>query len=393
MKKLIVFMLMLNCSFLFAQFDTLDIRDAIGDLNSNSVKKGDFPGSIRLPGQETSIGFGGFIKTIMYYDTDKENKGDIVTPGYFNPSESKGQFGISAKLSRFLFDARTKSTLGDLRGYFEVDFTNGGFNIRHAFANWKYKKHDILAGIYWSALMDLPALSSIEGTGEPSISGVIFNRQAQVRYTYSINTKWNFHVSLEDPSSSDALIPTGFKPFTKAPDLIAAIGVHDSNIGHIQVAGILRAIQLDSANKYDLSGTAKALSLASYLVINSKGKLVISASYGTGLGKYMLGVNGIAGYIDNMQNLALAETYGGVISYRHIINDKWRTNLGFGTAGFSNIESSKVTFKNSIYAFTNVFYQIMPMFTIGLEYIHAESKYTDGIIAKDNRIQIGIQVF
>lgn len=393
MKKLLIFLFILNSSFLLAQLDTMDIRDAIGDLNSNSVKKGDFPGSIQLPGQNTSIGFGGFVKTILYVDSDKENKGDIITPGYFNPFESKGQFGISAKLSRFLFDARNKSSMGNLRGYFEVDFTNGGFNIRHAFANWKYGKHDILAGLFWSALMDLPALSAIEGTGEPSISGVIFNRQAQIRYTYNLSTAWNFHFSLEDPSSSDALIPSGFKPFTKAPDVITAIGVHDPNIGHIQIAGILRAIQIDSANKYNLTGTAKAISLASYLVLFGKGKLVVSASYGTGLGKYMLGVNGVAGYIDEQQKLSLAETYGGVISYQHKFSEKWRSNFGIGTAGLTNTETSKITFKNSIYGFTNIFCQIMPMFTVGLEYIYAESRYKGGLKALNNRIQLGIQVF
>jgi hypothetical protein len=392
-KTLLIFLALLNASYLFAQLDTVEIRDAIGDLNSSAVKKGKFPGSIQLPDHNTSIGFGGFIKTIVYFDSDKENKSDVITPGYFNPAESKGQFGISAKLSRFLFDARNYSSFGNLRGYFEVDFTNGGFNMRHAYANWKNGKHDILAGLFWSGLMDLPALASIEGTGEPSISGVIFNRQAQLRYTYTISDKWNFHISLEDPSSSDALLPAGFKPFTKAPDVIAAVGVNDPGIGHVQLAGIVRVIQLDSANKYNLSGTATALSFASYLVIGSKGRLILSASYGTGLGKYMLGINGLAGYIDKQQKLALIDTYGGILGYSHKFNEKLRTNLGIGTAGLSNTENTNVTFEKSLYGFANIFYQIMPMFTAGIEYIYAESKYSGGVKAKNNRIQLGIQIF
>ena len=146
--------------------------------------------------------------------------------------------------------------------------------------------------------MDLPVLAFVEGTGEPSISGVIYNRQAQIRYSYQISNSWKFHLSVEDPSSSDALLPPGFKPFTVAPDFIAAIGVTGSKTGHVQLAALIRKIVIDSSDTYRISGMATAVSMASYLLIGRQGRLVISASYGTGLGKYILGINGIAGYID-----------------------------------------------------------------------------------------------
>ena len=105
-RPLLFVLVILATSDLFGQADTVVVRDQIGDLNSKAVRKGDFPGSIQLPGKLTAIGFGGFIKTILYCDSDKETKSDIITPGYFNPNEHSGQFGISASLSRFLFDAR-----------------------------------------------------------------------------------------------------------------------------------------------------------------------------------------------------------------------------------------------------------------------------------------------
>ncbi len=378
---------------LFGQTDTIVVRDQIGDMNSTAVRKGDFPGSIQLPGKMTAIGFGGFIKTIMYCDSDKETKSDIITPGYFNPNENYGQFGISASLSRFLFDARARLPQGKLRGYFEVDFKNGGFNIRHAFATWQHGNHEILAGRFWSAFMDLPAVSFVEGTGEPSISGVIYNRQTQIRYSYQLNHAWKFHVSFEDPSSSDALIPAGFKSFTYVPDLIAAVGVTDPKTGHIQVAAMIRNIAVDSANTYHLSGTATAVSVASHLKVGNKGRLVASASYGKGLGKYLLGINGVAGYIDQQKKMALVTTYGAVLCYQHQYNPKWRSNLGIGTAGFSGVDKTFVTFRNSWYGNVNVFYQVMPMFTIGVEYIYAESNYSGEGKVLNHRFQIGIQVF
>jgi hypothetical protein len=392
-NKFIMALLLFVTSKLFAQTDTLLGRDAIGDMNSTAVRKGDFPGSIQLPDKKTAIGFGGFIKTITYFDSHKEKKSDIITPGYFNPYENNGQFGISSSLSRFLFDARANLPQGKLRGYLEVDFANGSFNVRHAYATWKQGKNEVLAGRFWSALMDLPALSFLEGTGQPSISGVIYNRQAQVRYTRQLNNIWKFHISLEDPSSSDALIPSGFRALTSAPDVIMAIGATNPKIGHVQLAAILRKIDIDSLSLYRLSNTATGVSIASYLVVGNKGRLVSSASYGTGLGKYMLGINGVAGYITQPKTLSLAKTYGAVLNYQHKYNVKWRSNVGIGTAGLSDVTNTSVSFRNSWYGNVNLFYQVMPMFTIGMEYIYAESNYAAGAKAINHRFQIGIQIF
>lgn len=391
----------LTCIFLFCatalmaqEKDTIpDIRDAIGDLNANSVKKGDFPGAIQLPGKNISIGFGGFIRSTIYYDSHKEQKGEVVAPAYFNPAERKGQFAMSSRLSRFLFDARALTANGNIRGYFEVDFTNGGFNVRHAYGSWTKGKNELLVGQYWSAFMDLGALAYIESTGEPAVSGAIFIRQAQVRYTYKASNKVKLYLSLEDPSSNDVTATTGFGKYTSMPDVVAGFSLWDSKVGHIQLGGIMRRLSIDSANKYNSNATALGVSLGSHLNVGTKGKLVLTGSYGKGLGRYLLGINGTAGYMDNSKKIQLVNSYGAAITYQHLLTDIVRCNIGFGTAGMESKNNSPVTFKNSIYTNASLFFKIAPFFTAGIEYIYGENNFTTNAKGKNHRVQIGIQIF
>lgn len=285
-------------------------RDAIGDLNASSIRKGDFPGSIQLPGNKISIGFGGFIRATSYFDSHKEQKGEIITPAFFNPTDKEGQFSMSSRLSRFLFDARGKTPNGNIRGYFEVDFLGGGFNIRHAYGSWTKGKHELLFGQFWSAFMDLGALAYIEGTGEPAISGAIFIRQAQARYTYKATDQLKIYLSFEDPSSNDVLAVTGFGKYTEVPDVVAGVSVWNNKLGHFQVGTILRRIRIDSADQYNSRGTAVGLSFGSHWNTSRQGKLVATGTYGSGIGRYLLGINGTAGYLDDERKINLTKTYG-----------------------------------------------------------------------------------
>jgi hypothetical protein len=375
--------------------DTVFIRDGIGDLNANNVRKGTFPGSIYLPGTSTSVGFGGFIKTISYVDTDKERKADILTPAYFDPSDQDGQFAISPRLSRFLFDARATIPKGMVRGYFEVDFTGDVFKIRHVYASFTQNKHELMAGQYWSAFMDLGALAYIEGTGEPAISGAIFTRQPQIRYTYTMNPAVKLYVSLEDPSSNDALINERFETFTAVPDIVAGVAFNKKGKGHFQLGALHRRVVVDSANQYNLSSSALAISYGAHYTVGKKTNLVSSGSYGKGLGKYLLGINGVAGYMTEQKDLNLLEAYGFLLAIQHRINDKVRCNAGWGTAGYVDPEKSngKVGFKNSHYLNTNIFFSVAPFVTIGAEYIYGQGNYLGDVKASNHRFQIAIQIF
>jgi hypothetical protein len=276
-----------------------------------------------------------------------------------------------------------------------VDFTGDVFKIRHAYASYTHNKHELLAGQYWSAFMDLGALAYIEGTGEPAISGAIFTRQPQIRYTYTLNPGVKLYVSLEDPSSSDALTNERFETFTTAPDIVAGVSFSKKGKGHFQLGALHRTVVVDSANQYNLSASAFAVSYGAHLTIAKNTNLVSSGSYGKGLGKYLLGVNGVAGYMTEQIDLNLLEAYGFVLAVQHRLNDKVRCNAGWGTAGYVDPEQSKgrVGFRNSHYLNANIFYSLAPFVTVGAEYIYGRANYVDDVNASNHRFQIAIQIF
>lgn len=393
--KYLLITLLVAATPAFAQEEdtTLMVRDAIGDLNASSVKSGDLPGFIALPGKNVSIGFGGFIKTIGYRDSHKEQKGEVITPAYFNPADREGQFGMSARLSRFLFEAGASSGIGTIRGYFEVDFTTGGFNIRHAYGKWSHNKNEILAGQYWSAFMDLGALAYAEGTGEPAVNGIIFVRQAQLRFTHKFSPQLKAHISLEDPSSTDLRVPAGFGTYTSRPDLIAAITFSGASWGHLQLAGISRRLRADSADSYNSNKSTLGVSIGSHFNIGPKGKLVASATMGDGIGRYQLGLNGIGSYLDDSKLIQPYKCYGYAFLFQQPINAKWRFNLGYGKAGNRETAKTELAFENSTYANANVFIKLAPFLTVGMEYIYGENQFSSGATGKNHRIQFGIQIF
>src|SRR5215475_3747435 len=116
--------------------DTTDTRDRVGDLNADAVHGGVFPGSFRIPGTEVSLGIGGFIKAVAFYDSDANDRSSDFLPGEDLPPNEKGggMYSMTAGLSRLFLDSRATTQRGDVRGYIELDFNGSAvLKLRHAY--------------------------------------------------------------------------------------------------------------------------------------------------------------------------------------------------------------------------------------------------------------------
>jgi hypothetical protein len=119
-------------------------RDAVGDLNAPSVKAGDFPGAIQLPGDGISLAIGGFVVTAAIVDSHAEKMGADFVPATPGSSDNNGSFSIDSTLARLYFDARAPVPHGKVRGYIEYDMNasnNGslGVKLRHAYGKREIK--------------------------------------------------------------------------------------------------------------------------------------------------------------------------------------------------------------------------------------------------------------
>lgn len=195
------------------------------DQEAQVAGQGAFPGSILIPGTNTSLKIGGYAKLDVVKDFG-ENTGEFgflnslspsnarnpITgnptdqPGTFGPDVRKGAFQMGAKQSRFNIETRTPSAFGTVKTYLEGDFygasptannvvTNGtAFEIRHFYGElgpW-------LAGHTWTTIMDLEA--NPETLDFNGAIGQLFIRQSQVRYTATFgNTTWMG--AIEEPES------------------------------------------------------------------------------------------------------------------------------------------------------------------------------------------------
>ena len=79
-SKLPVYFIFANSflvSIAYAQVgDSVLVRDFIGDMNESAIRRGEFPGAIRIPGSNVSLAISGFIKAVAFYDSKYRVKND-----------------------------------------------------------------------------------------------------------------------------------------------------------------------------------------------------------------------------------------------------------------------------------------------------------------------------
>jgi len=129
-------------------------RDSVGDLNAESVRAGEFPGSILIPGENpVSLRIGGFVKAVTISDSRAENAGAALLPAYLGTTgdDSDGDFSIDSTSSRLQFDAPSSTSIGDFRGYLEFDLNNSNngsnsYRTRLAYGSWSNARGGFTAG-------------------------------------------------------------------------------------------------------------------------------------------------------------------------------------------------------------------------------------------------------
>lgn len=379
-----------------------DHRDAVGDLNAAAVAAGDFPGSIRIPGsQEVSLAIGGFIKAVAIADSDLEGAGAVFLPANMGASrpDVEGSTSLDASLSRTYLDARAPTPMGSVRGYLEVDLNsanNGslGFQVRHAYGAWRTGRGTLTAGHTWSTAMDLGVLP--EGLTEPTVSGAIFQRQAQLRWSQSVTDRFKLDIALEDGTSSDATISGAWRASTRLPDLIAATGWDWGRAGHLRVTLLARQIRVVHETGESATATGWGVSLGGHVGVGRSDKLAFGANFGEGTGRYLLGVpGGSAGFIDvDRGALDLLRGAGAFVTYRHAWTPRLRSTAAYGRAWVEDAPwQAADAFDSSSFALVNLMWSPLHYVTLGAEYQYGERKAKDGSARDNRRLILGIQLF
>ncbi len=348
----------------------------------------------------TNVTFGGYVKLDAMYTDSTDGQvptglgRDIYIPGLVpvGGEDEGGTFDMHARQSRFFFKTSTALENGKtVGGHIELDFlaTPGGDErvtnsysprIRQAFITYD----GWLFGQAWSTFMDLNALpDTLDFIGNPD--GIPFARQAQIRYTSG-----NFQVALENPESTITPFGGGARVTTDdnaTPDFIVKYA-SKADWGSWSVSAIVRQLAYETAT-IDATTTSYGVSATAKIILNDNNDIRISATTGSGLGRY-LGINAVNGaVVDGNNELEAIDSTAFAIAYKHNWNQQWRSSLVYSMFSADNdtdLTGLDTTKSTSAWA-TNLIYQAAKKLMFGVEYRFANREIESGLDGDMHRVQ------
>src|SRR6266850_5224437 len=351
----------LTCASAVARADTLsDLKEQTETLqrkvtelenarqkaaSNNAVTGGSIPGSFKLPGSDTSIKLGGYVKLDAIFSNITQGVDAVanqqtvdsaipVGPNGSPSDNKKGQLTFHARQTRLNLATSTPTSYGDLTTFIEGDFfgTDGnesvtnsnGFRIRHAYGSLG----NFSAGQYWTNFFNEQAYPETLDFG--GAVGEIFIRQAQVRWTQKFSGG-DWSVSAESPESVLA-VPGSATPFRSdsdhAPDFTGRVKF--AARGASYSLGLLgRNMHVDSASAPAATSGKWGGAIAFVGIVPTTGRddVRFDVNAGNAIGRYQVPGFLPDGYVDANGRVQLARQESGFIAYRHFWTPTLRSTL------------------------------------------------------------------
>lgn len=372
---------------------------------AGAVTAGATKGSFKLPGSDTSVTIGGYVKLDAVYSdksagvnssADQELEPGNIAVGPNAGANEKRQVKLHARQSRFFFKTSTPTQFGEVGTYMEFDLfgtagndsvsNSNNLRVRHAYGTIGH----LLAGQTWTTLSDPAVYPETVDFGGPV--GVIFARQAQIRWTQPFaGGEWA--VAVENPETV-ATLPNGTSfraDDDRTPDFAGNVKFNTA-WGKYTFAGMLRAMRVDSA------ADPAAVSRKWGSVIGANAVVPLGADdiratyyYGNAIGRYSVGFFNDA-VLGTDNRLKLPNQWVATVAYRHFWTPQLRSTLALsglrsnydaGTAGTAN--------KSAESLHLNLIWSPVPQTNLGIEYIAAKREIQSGLDGSLHRVQASAQ--
>ena len=282
---------------------------------------------------DTTASVYGYAKLDIIHDVDAD-MGNTVSHSAIRLDGVDGPDGhtdFQAIQSRIGVTTSSMVQGSELKTQIEGDFYGSGggeLRLRHAYGSW----NGILAGQYWTNfggfLGTTPTIDFLGQVGQGNIS-----RQSQLRYTTG-----GFSVALEDPGTIGSNIDVENRlnvdeddVKSGLPDLTLRYTAGAGNINY-GASAVLRQIEYyNTASDSDESAFAWGVNLEASADVTEGVTARGSLTHGDGLGGYMYGSPGQAGYIDNNGDVEGVEGTGGTFGVS-VAAGSGNVNLAYGIA-------------------------------------------------------------
>ena len=258
-----------------------------------AVEAGDKPRSWKLPGTNTSMNVGGFVKMQVLWDFSQSGQGTAAgattegagagvypVPGSVADNVfNGGNVQFTARRSRFWIQTWTPTDWGELRTYIEADFAGSGstagpstnlLRLRQAFGTLG----PVLMGKTQTLFGGLIGQPELLHDGAPMAMGAL--RIEQIRYSHNFGGGLVLSVALESPCMTSDAAPggaqagsscdwvltanngTGIGPANapgpaRWPDVVAALQWNFPN-GALYASGMIGQRNIDSGGPSFLNG-------------------------------------------------------------------------------------------------------------------------------------------
>lgn len=383
----------------------------VPELPPNVVSAGDFPGSIRIPGTDAAIKFGGRIRTAAVFTLDPLGSDDrFLTHSIpVEPTDEAAGKGrrttFSANTSRFNFEMRTPTGAGQLRTFIEGDFfgSNGAqsrtnFRLRHAYAQF----HGFIVGQTWSTFSD-PAADHQDMDFE-GINGENVIRQAQIRWFHQVREDINVAAAAETPAVS----LTGGQGVNVSPDVVGRVVWSFKKIGHLQGAVVLRQIRGEpdppATGSQRAPGWGVSVSgVVPFYFFNLTDRFVFQLNAGKGIARYINDLNSLGGqdavFDPDTGKLRPIPAVGWYFDYEHqwkawklTREMKLRSSLIWSFVDVDNFsfQPDEAYKRTNRFSF-NLVFSPTDRIDIGVEYIYGRRRNKNGDTGTADQIQaVGI---
>ena len=349
----------------------------------------------------TTITMGGYVKLdAMFTDFgDGELSGSSFGRDFYVPSATPTRdnsentvFDMHARQTRV--NLGTESTVGGkkLKSYIEIDFmvtdvpnsderisNSNSPRMRHAFI--EYDKW--LFGQTWSTFQNVASLpETVDFIGNTDAG--IFVRQPQVRYT---NGPWQFSIENPETTVTNAAGARVIADDNELPDFVARYNLKHNDLS-LALAGLVRQLTYNNGGNIDDSTLGWGISITGKYMLG-KDDIRFGLNTGGGLGRY-IGLNTANGAaVDGSNNLEAIDSLGLFASYRHIWNQKYRSNFTYSMLDIDNNTalSGGGTTKGTWSARANLMFDWAKNLTLGGELALANLEEEDGTDGDMTRLQ------
>ncbi len=359
---------------------------------------GKFPNSWPIPGTDSYLAIGGYVKGDFIQDFDSVGNDNQFSTNSIAidgsaASDLDGQSTLNARETRFNLDFHKPTELGNLRAFIEGDFAGSGnvYRLRHAYG----QIGGLLVGQTWTTFADLsthPGTLDFEGP-----DGSVMRRSAQFRYGGALAPGWTWAVSLEEPgaSISNAGEFSGAVQ-SNLPDLPGFVRYQTQN-GSVQLAGLLRQLRFDGQNgDGNETETGYGASLGLTRKLSAHDVLSGQFIYGSGVANYVQGLSGqsLDAVLTTDGSLEAITVASGMVAYTHHWGPKFRSVAAYS---ISDVENESGLTGGSIDrlqdAHLNLIWSPFKSFDLGAELMWGERENQDGSEGDATRLQFSAKYY